>query len=137
MIKHRAPIKHKTERYEPKRVTHAVQKRAHPDPEPEFIPEPAPPVLAEVPPPEVVPPPPDPIAEPMPPSLPEPVPAAAESMAPKYQLKTKIGDLNFEIACQPGSAGNMRIYREDGSGSPVHDINTILLWEILKVLATK
>jgi hypothetical protein len=52
---------------------------------------------------------------------------------PKYTLKEKIADLDFEIARQPGS-GNMRLYREDGTGFPVSDVNTILLWEILKAL---
>lgn len=48
-------------------------------------------------------------------------------------LTEKIADLTWEIAKQPDS-GNFRLYNEDGTSSPVSDINTILLWEILKAL---
>ena len=50
------------------------------------------------------------------------------------QLSLKLGDLTWEIAQQPGSAGNMRVYHENGESTPVTDLNTILLWEILKAL---
>jgi hypothetical protein len=57
-----------------------------------------------------------------------------QATPPKRKLEHKLGGLDFEIARQPGSNGNMRLYREDGSGFPVTDINTLLLWEILKAL---
>ena len=58
------------------------------------------------------------------------VPKAPET---KYKLKTKLADLTWEIEKQPGS-GNFRMYHENGESSPVNDVNTILLWEILKAL---
>jgi hypothetical protein len=54
----------------------------------------------------------------------------APTPAPR-KLTNKIGDLTWEIAKQPGS-GNFRIYHEDGRSEPVTDINTIILWEILR-----
>lgn len=50
-------------------------------------------------------------------------------------LGRKIGELTWEIAQQPGSNGNMRVYHENGDSYPVSDLNTILLWEILKAVS--
>ena len=65
----------------------------------------------------------------------KPVPAPTTSInEPKYKLKKKISDLNWEITSQPDS-GNLRRCFEDGRSEPVGDVNTILLWEILKALS--
>ncbi len=52
---------------------------------------------------------------------------------PKRKLDVKIADLDWEIARQP-SSNNFRIYHENGDSAPCSDIQTILLWEILKAL---
>ncbi len=57
------------------------------------------------------------------PSVPEPSP-----------VSIKVADLDWEIRKQPGS-GNFRLYKDNGDSSPVTDINTILLWEILKAVS--
>ena len=61
-------------------------------------------------------------------------PTPAKPPEPKYKIKKKIADLTWEITGQPDS-GNFRLYKEDGTSAPISDINTILLWEILKALS--
>lgn len=66
----------------------------------------------------------------------EPVHGVASVEGPKRKLNVKLADLDWEIAKQPDS-GNFRIFKEDGTSQPLSDINTILLWEILRALRAK
>jgi hypothetical protein len=64
---------------------------------------------------------------------PESKAAQPSAPEPKRKLEVKIADLTWEIAKQPGS-GNFRLFHESGESTPVNDVNTILLWEILRAL---
>jgi hypothetical protein len=60
-------------------------------------------------------------------------PVVPKAPEPKHKLTVKVADLTWEIAKAPGS-GNFKMFHEDGQSVPVNDVNTILLWEILKAL---
>ncbi len=46
-----------------------------------------------------------------------------------------MSEIGFEVFNQDGSKGNYRLRYPDGREVPVTDINTILLWEILKAVS--